>query len=59
MSLHRTARLLKVTERVPAIVTLAMHLDRMVAIQMAAYPESWTDDEKREMAEQHLFGVRS
>ncbi len=30
--------------------------ERMIAIQMAGYPSGWTDLERREMAEQHLFG---
>lgn len=34
-------------------------LDRMIAIQMSAYPDSWTDDDKRETAEIHLFGRKS
>lgn len=34
-------------------------VERMIAIQMAAYPAGWTEDEKREMAERHLFGARS
>jgi len=29
---------------------------RMIAIQMGAYPDSWPDADKREMAELHLFG---
>ena len=29
-------------------------LEAMVAIQMAAYPSGWTEDEKRECAMHHL-----
>ena len=31
-------------------------LDRMIEIQMGAYPDSWPEADKREMAELHLFG---
>lgn len=31
-------------------------LDRMIAIQCEAYPSDWSDADKREMAEIHLFG---
>jgi hypothetical protein len=33
--------------------------ERMIATQMTAYPADWSDADKREMAERHLFGVRS
>lgn len=35
---------------------LRQRLDRMIATQMGAYPDSWTDADKREVAELHLFG---
>lgn len=42
---------------VPAVAApLGAALDRMVAVQMAAYPDHWTNDEKREVATAHLFG---
>jgi hypothetical protein len=31
-------------------------VERMVAVQMHAYPSSWTEEERREMAERNLFG---
>lgn len=31
-------------------------VERMVAVQMHAYPSSWTEEERREMAERYLFG---
>lgn len=31
-------------------------LDRMVTIQMTAYPAAWTEAERREAAEEYLFG---
>lgn len=44
----------------PLLASVGAELDarceRMVAIQCAAYPDHWTGDEKREMAERHLFG---
>ena len=33
-------------------------LERMVRIQMEAYPPHWTEAERRELAEKHLFGER-
>jgi hypothetical protein len=43
--------------RKPAVAaSIGASLDRMVAVQIAAYPDHWTSAEKREMAEQHLFG---
>lgn len=58
MSIAREARLIKATAPVP-FAALAERTERMIAIQMTAYPASWTEEEKREMAEQHLFGARS
>lgn len=34
-------------------------LERMVAIQMTAYPAHWSDEDRREVAEKHLFGTRT
>ena len=31
-------------------------LDNMVRLQMGAYPDHWTEAEKRECAERYLFG---
>jgi len=36
------------------VVELGEMLEAMVAIQMAAYPVVWTEDERREMALVHL-----
>lgn len=35
---------------------IAASVERMIALQIAAYPTGWTDAEYREMAVQHLFG---
>lgn len=40
-----------------SLSSLGASLDRMIATQMTAYPSSWSDADKREMAEQHLFGI--
>lgn len=53
MSLALDARMLAATDPVRQ---LGAKLERMIAVQMAAYPSGWTEEEKREMAEQHLFG---
>jgi hypothetical protein len=37
---------------------LGAALDRMIAIQATAYPTHWSAADKRELAEQHLFGER-
>lgn len=37
---------------------LGSALERMIAIQMTAYPPAWSDDDKREMAERYLFGEK-
>lgn len=37
---------------------LSNSLERMVQIQMTAYPDAWSDEDKREMAERELFGER-
>jgi hypothetical protein len=31
-------------------------VENMIRIQMTAYPNDWSDEDKREMAQQHLFG---
>ncbi|MDF2382448.1 hypothetical protein JMG10_13280 [Nostoc ellipsosporum NOK] len=61
MSLSLHSRMLVAAERDPLpVMPLARELDacseRMIAIQMTAYPAHWTEEESREMAEQHLFG---
>jgi hypothetical protein len=35
---------------------LGAHVERMIQIQMEAYPEHWSEQDRRDMAEQHLFG---
>lgn len=35
---------------------LGGHLDNMVRIQMGSYPSDWSEADRREMAEWHLFG---
>jgi hypothetical protein len=42
--------------RAQAQFDLQAGLGRMLAIQMSAYPSHWSDADKREMAELHLFG---
>ncbi len=46
-----------VSPTLPARIDAAT--ERMIAIQMTAYPADWSDADKRELAERHLFGVRS
>jgi hypothetical protein len=41
---------------VPPADLLSASLDRMVDIQCSAYPDHWSDEDRREMAELHLFG---
>lgn len=38
---------------------LGAALDRMIALQMTAYPDDWSADDRREMAERDLFGRAS
>lgn len=38
------------------LAPLGNALDRMVTIQMTAYPSAWTEAERREAAEEYLFG---
>lgn len=33
---------------------LGEHLETMIRIQATAYPDDWSDDDKREMAIKHL-----
>jgi len=47
---QRQARLLE------AARALALPTERMIAVQMTAYPNDWTEADKREAAELHLFG---
>jgi hypothetical protein len=35
---------------------MASCLERMISTQMSAYPESWPEADKREVAKLHLFG---
>lgn len=51
----REARLLQATQPKP-FEQLGNALESMVQIQMKAYPSHWSDEDRREMAEQHLFG---
>ena len=50
---QRHARLLE------AARTLPFATERMIAVQMTAYPSDWPEAEKREAAELHLFGTRN
>jgi hypothetical protein len=46
---------LKVTDKtLPVLESLGIHLDRMIEIQMSAYPECWSVEDRREMAENYL-----
>lgn len=53
----RQARLLQATQPTP-FEQLGNALESMVQIQMTGYPPHWSDEDRREMAEQHLFGGR-
>lgn len=35
---------------------LASSIERMIAVQMLAYPDHWSPADKREAAQLHLFG---
>ena len=48
---QRQARLLETAVR------MAVATERMIAVQMTAYPNDWPEAEKREAAELHLFGT--
>jgi hypothetical protein len=51
------ARLLEAPMPVRSILNaMDAHRERMIAIQSEAYPDHWSAAERREMAEQHLFG---
>jgi hypothetical protein len=39
----------------PLMDELASAMERMIAIQVTAYPDCWSDDDRREMAIHHLF----
>jgi hypothetical protein len=54
MSTARHARMLQ-AEPLP-YDRLGEMLNSMIHTQMAAYPDSWDEADKREMAERHLFG---
>lgn len=57
MSPTRTmANMLEAAPVLPILRAMDAHRERMIAIQMSAYPDHWTEEERREMAEQHLFG---
>jgi hypothetical protein len=46
---------IKVTDKtLPVLESLGIHLDRMIEIQMSAYPECWSVEDRREMAENYL-----
>ena len=55
-SLSLQARMLASVEAETLPGALSDSLERMVVIQMEAYPRHWTEAERREMAERHLFG---
>lgn len=56
-SLSLQARMLASVEAEMTLTgALSDSLERMVVIQMEAYPRHWTEAERREMAERHLFG---
>lgn len=52
----RNARLLQATQPKP-FDQLDQSLARMIEIQAASYPLHWSYEDRREMAEQHLFGI--
>jgi hypothetical protein len=46
---------IKVTDKtLPVLESLGVCLDRMIEIQMSAYPECWSVEDRREMAENYL-----
>jgi len=48
---------IKVTDKtIPVLESLGVCLNRMIELQMQAYPNCWDDAERREEAEKHLFG---
>lgn len=42
-------------QRASIMDELAGTIERMIAIQATAYPDCWSDDDRREMAIHHLF----
>ena len=48
---QRHARLLEAARALPFAT------ERMIAVQMTAYPNDWPEADKREAAELHLFGT--
>lgn len=59
MSIARQARMLDAVAQdgvMPIARRLGDAVEAMIAIQMEAYPSHWTEEERREMAERHLFG---
>jgi len=48
---------IKVTDKtIPILESLGVSLNRMIELQMQAYPNCWGDVERREEAEKLLFG---
>lgn len=39
----------------PIMESLGIHLESMIAIQATAYPSHWSEADRRELAERHLF----
>lgn len=39
------------------IAKLETGIERMIALQMLAYPDGWSETDKREAAQLHLFGT--
>lgn len=44
---------------IPILESLGVCLDQMIETQMRAYPDTWSNADRREMAEQHLFATLS
>jgi hypothetical protein len=38
---------------------LGQSLERMIRLQMQAYPDHWPEEDRRDLAERHLFGKRT
>ena len=38
---------------------LGRSIERMIHLQMQAYPAHWPEEDRRDLAEQHLFGKRA
>lgn len=59
MGLGQVTAPFPITIHTSAIIkSLGVHLESMIAAQMTAYPTHWSDDDRRELAEQHLFAAR-